>query len=403
MDSPHIVVLGGGYAGLTAAARLGEAGLSGTELPARVTLIDTKPGFVERIRMHEIAAGATPRDLGYAPFLDARGVGFLQGRAVSLDPDGREIQLRTPDGANQTIAYDWLVYALGSRTDHAGVPGAAEFARTLDTMESAREIFERAGLAAGNGERALVVGGGLTGLECAAELAERIPTLKVTIALGRDYGPNTAPGGLSADGVDHVRRVFERLGVETLEGVRVSRLESSTAHFEDGSALPYGVCVWAAGFRAPPLARSTGLTVDKLDRVVTDETLRSVSHPDILAIGDAARVAATPDRSYRMSCAAGRPMGEAAAAGLARLIAGQQPEPFAFRYSFRCLSLGREDGLIQFVDENDAPVREFWGDGRGATWKEYICRRTIAGIGLEPDLGPPPDQPPETLTRFEAG
>lgn len=397
MATPHIVVLGGGYAGLTAAARLGEA-----KLPVTVTLIDAKPGFVERIRLHEIAGGSTPRELDYAPFLDARGVGFIQGQALSLDPDSREIRLRRPDGTEPTVTYDWLVYALGSRTDRSGVPGAEDFALTLDTLEDAREIFRRAGLAAANGERTLAVGGGLTGLECATELAERIPGLAVTIALGREYGPDAGPGGLSGGGVDHVRRVFERLGVETLEGVRVSRLEASAAHLEDGSVLPYSLCVWAAGFQGGPLARSAGLAVDELDRVVTDETLRSVSHPDILAIGDAARVAATPDRAYRMSCAAGRPMGEAAAACLARLVGGEQPDPFAFRYSFRCLSLGREDGLIQFVDDNDAPVREFWADGRGATWKEYICRRTIAGIGLDQDLGAPPDKPPESFTPLKA-
>jgi hypothetical protein len=71
--------------------------------------------------------------------------------------------------------------------------------------------------------------------------------------------------------------------------------------------------------------------------------------------------------------------------------------PFEFAYSFRCVSLGRDDGLIQFVDAQDRPVEEVWTGARGARWKEYICRRPLNGVGFDDDLGPPPDTPSNVL------
>ena len=87
-------------------------------------------------------------------------------------------------------------------------------------------------------------------------------------------------------------------------------------------------------------------------------------------------------------------MGERAAKTVAARIGGMSADAFEFSYSFRCVSLGRKDGLIQFVDSRDRPVEQVWTGERGAVWKEYICRRTLAGIGFDSDLGPPPDTPP---------
>ena len=88
-------------------------------------------------------------------------------------------------------------------------------------------------------------------------------------------------------------------------------------------------------------------------------------------------------------------MGELAAKTFSSLNDGGILRPFEFSYSFRCVSLGREDGLIQFVDAHDRPVEQVWTGARGARWKEYICRRTLAGIGFDTGLGEPPDTPPQ--------
>jgi NADH dehydrogenase FAD-containing subunit len=374
----NIVVLGGGYAGLTAAARLAEAGLA-------PTLIDAKADFVERIRLHEVAAGSTPRPLPYAPFLAARGGTFRRAKVAALDADRRT--LRLSDGGS--VAYDLLVYAVGSAT--ARPPHSAG----LDSIADAR-----AALPAGGGAL-LIVGGGLTGIEAAAEFAERRPDMAVTLATGSGLRASDAPGGICRAGIAHVRDVLERLRVTILDGAWVETLAPSRARVRDGRSIAFDACLWAAGFAPPPLAREAGIAVTKSGKVITDHTLRSVSHPEIIAIGDCAEATADPGGPCRMSCAVGRPMGQAAADAVRALATGGTPASFAFGYAFRCMSLGRADGLIQFVDTQDRPTADIWTGARAARWKEYICRRTLNGIGLDPDLGPAPDTPPRP--RVAAG
>ena len=95
-----------------------------------------------------------------------------------------------------------------------------------------------------------------------------------------------------------------------------------------------------------------------------------------------------------MSCAAGRPMGELAAKTVLGPVMSSANDPFSFGYKMRCVSLGREDGLIQFVDVQDRPIEDVWIGARAARWKEYVCQRTLQGIGFEVDVGDPPDTPP---------
>lgn len=393
MENPEIVVVGGGYAGLTAAARLGEAGLGG-----RVTLIDAKDRFVERIRLHEVAAGGVPLDLAYRPFLAQRGITFVQGRVETLDPARYALSVTAAGGTPMEISYDLMVLALGSHTDRSAVPGAAEYAHALDSLEGAEAVAD---IARQNGARLLIVGGGLTGIEAAAEFAERLPGAAVTLAPGSALRAVTGPGGVSPGGMAHVRNTLDRFGVSIVEGSRVERVSAGEAVLGDGRSIGFDVCLWAAGFRPPPLARDAGLTVNAQDQIVTDTTLRSVSHPDILAVGDAAEIDGGPGGLCRMSCAAGRPQGEAAAKVVLAAVSGGDAAAFSFGYTFRCVSLGRTDGLIQFVDEQDRPAQEFWGGERAARWKEYICRRTLQGVGFNPELGPPPDEPPTTRTPLE--
>jgi len=117
VEGHRIVVLGGGYAGLTAAARIAEA-----ESDVSVSLIDRKTEFVERIRLHEVAAGSEPRDLGYREFMEGRGGAFLQGIVSAIDLDQQTLEI----GGGVALPWDTLVYALGSHTDMDSVDGARE-------------------------------------------------------------------------------------------------------------------------------------------------------------------------------------------------------------------------------------------------------------------------------------
>ncbi|MFT7572310.1 MAG: NADH dehydrogenase [Paracoccaceae bacterium] len=389
-DPHRVVVIGGGYAGLTTAARIGEA------VPnVSLTLIDAKPEFVERIRLHEIAGGSSPRHLPYKDFMTARHGRFVQAKVAGIDPNRRQVKIDRGNAGRAEIAYDTLVYAPGSYTDRHAVPGADTNATCLDTTEGSAALGDRLTKLADSGGSVLIAGGGLTAIEAACEFGERLPGLRIILAPGRNFAPGPDPGDLSRAGFDHVIATLQRLGVEISAGARIAHVHPDHAEMEDGGTIPFDVCLWAAGFLVPPLAADAGIEVTESGQVVTDSTLTSVSHPDILAVGDAAHVMTEFAGKCRMSCAAGRPMGELAAHTFTARLSGTPPGAFDFSYSFRCVSLGREDGLIQFVDATDRPVEQVWTGERGAIWKEYICRRTLAGVGFDDDLGPPPDTPPQ--------
>jgi NADH dehydrogenase len=388
----RVVVIGGGYAGLTTAARIGEQN-SGLNL----TLIDAKPHFVERIRLHEIATGSSAGHLPYAEFMSARNGRFVEARVSAIDAGNCVVHLDPRRGNPDKIEYDTLIYALGSYTDRETIPGAARFAACLDTVSGSEVLAKRLGTTAASGGTVLIAGGGLTAIEAACEFGECFPDLKVVLAPGRELGPNPEPGGLSRAGFSHVAATLHRLKVETAVGARISQLRADHAVLESGGTIPFDICLWAAGFLVPPLAANAGISTTTSGQIITNEVLISVSNPNILAVGDAAHVMVEPAGKCRMSCAAGRPMGELAAKTFVGLIDGATLQPFEFSYSFRCVSLGREDGLIQFVDAHDRPVEQVWTGARGARWKEYICRRTLAGIGFDTGLGAPPDTPPRVL------
>jgi len=383
-DSHRIVILGGGYAGLTAAARIAEA-----DSKTVVTLIDRKTEFVERIRLHEIAAGTEPRDLGYREFLDCRGATFLQGNVSAIDLDHQTLEVE----GQAAVPWDTLIYALGSFTDMDSIDGVREHAVSLDDMAACKALYAQLKNASA-GTRILIVGGGLTAFEAACEFAERHPGFDVTLAVGTQFAASSEPGGLSQSAIEHLQDVFERLNVKLVVGYRVASLHQGCATFDDGSTHSFDICIWAAGFSVPALAGQAGLTVNDAGQIQTDEVLASVSHPNVLAVGDAAEVIVEPGGRCRMSCATGRPMGELAAKTVLGRVTSSAHDLFSFGYALRCVSLGREDGLIQFVDAEDRPTNEIWIGARGARWKEYICQRTLQGVGFDVDVGDPPDTPP---------
>src|SRR3978361_1044471 len=106
--SHKVLILGGGYAGMIAAARIGAR--------AEVTLIDARPEFVQRIRLHEMLAGGAPKTLGFARWLGVRGVRFVRSRGESMEPGRQRVLARREDGSRVELGYDTMVLALGSAT-----------------------------------------------------------------------------------------------------------------------------------------------------------------------------------------------------------------------------------------------------------------------------------------------
>lgn len=365
MDSSRIVVVGGGYAGLFAALRV--AGR--TRGRAQVTLVSASPGFVERIRLHEVAAGRALPDRSLAELTRGTEIAIEHMPVERIDPERRLVV------GPRSLPFDVAVLATGS-TIEPSVPGF-EHAHTLADVAAAQALGRRVDAIA-DGGRLVVVGGGLTAIELATELAEKHPRLRVTLASSGVIG-----AGLSERARAYLASVFDLLRIERLEGVRIDSLAADAVRLVDGRSLPADAIAWCAGFRPSGLARRSGLAVSSAGQLLVDGTLRSISHPHVLGAGDAVAFADEAGGFIRMGCASAMPMGAHAADVIGDLVRGRAPRPYGFGFFVQCVSLGRRRGLVQHVDAFDRPQRWFWRGRTGALLKEAVCRFTVAALHAE--------------------
>jgi NADH dehydrogenase FAD-containing subunit len=247
------------------------------------------------------------------------------------------------------------------------VPGVAEHAHEVASRAGALRLRERlAGLAPGS--RVVVVGGGLTGVEAVSEIAEAYEDLDVALAVRGELGDWLSPAGRR-----HLRSTFGRLGVTVHEHAAVEQVRAAEVLTGDGATIPADVTVWTAGFAVHPIAAATALRVSPRGQIVVDGTMRSVSHPDVYAVGDAALAEGPLSNPLRMSCASGMPMAwQAADSIVARLTGGKLPN-MPFGYVHQCISLGRRDALIQFVTTDDRARPVAPGGRLAARYKELVC------------------------------
>ncbi|MFD7380970.1 MULTISPECIES: NAD(P)/FAD-dependent oxidoreductase [Streptomyces] len=354
----RIVVLGAGYAGAFAAGNLARR-LSPAE--TEITVVNAAPDFVERMRLHQLASGQDLTSRKLADVFAGTGVRLRLARVTAVDPERRTVAVTDEDGSGE-LAYDTLLYALGSSVAHHGVPGAAEYAFDVAGRSSALRLRERlAGLDGGG--TVLVVGEGLTGIETATELAESHPGLSVALAARGELG-----AWLSPKARRHLRGAFDRLGITVHEHTAVEAVEPTRVIVADGRSIPAEVTVWSAGFAVHPMAAAGGLEVAGTGQIVVDRTMRSVSHPDVYAAGDCAYAIGENGRPLPMSCAsAGLTNMQATAAIIARLT-GREVPATGLKYFGNHISLGRRDAIFQMVD----------GDVRSKAW--YLGGRTAARL-----------------------
>jgi NADH dehydrogenase FAD-containing subunit len=374
----RIIVLGAGYAGAIAAGRLAKR-LHREDVSIRV--VNAEPDFVERVRMHQLAVG---QDLTPRPFdqmFAGTGVELKLAEVTGVDVDRRTVAVIDAQGTEE-LEYDTLVYALGSGWNDQGVPGTAEHAHQIAGRPGALRLRQRLE-ALDAGQSVVVVGGGLTGLEAATEIADARPDLDVALVARGGLGEWLAPKGRR-----HLRKVFDKLGITVHEHTAVTGVEADRVATGDGRAIPAAVTVWTTGFAVHPIAKATALEVTGSGQIVVEETMRSVSHPDVYAIGDAAMAMGPGEKPLRMSCASGGPTAwQAADAIAARLTGGKLPN-MPLRYFNQCISLGRKEGVIQYVTADDRAVRAALTGRIAAGYKELVCKGAAWSV-TNPTLGLP--------------
>ncbi|MFC9437623.1 NAD(P)/FAD-dependent oxidoreductase [Nocardia sp. NPDC057030] len=355
----HVVVVGAGYAGVMAANRLAAVGQS----DVRVTVVNPRAEFVERIRLHEHAAGGTNAVQRRRGLLHRD----VRLRVAAVDEIGAR-SVRLDDGA--ALGFDYLVYAVGSAAA-TGVPGVEYAYRVADLAGAEALRLRLPRLPAG--ARVVVIGGGLTGIETSAEIAYRYPSLTVELV------SRSVAGWLPESSRATIEGKLVQAGVQLLTGLRVSGVRSDGV-VTDADLLPSDCTVWAGSFGVPDLALRSGLPVSADGRLRTGDTLVCVDHGRIVGVGDAVMPPGHVGEHVRMSCQAAIPMGAHGADTVLALIRGEEPEPLSLGLAGQAISLGRRDGFIQATHRDDS-ARGFTLSGRvAAVAKEQVCRWTLTSM-----------------------
>lgn len=230
-----VVVIGGGYAGTLAANHLRVRG------DIDITLVNPRPKFVERIRLHQLVAAGYDARVDYGTLL-GEGIRLVVDTATRIETAARTVSL----ASGRALDYDYVIYAVGSTgAVPATIPGAAEFAYPVAEFEHAERL--RAALSELHPSAPVtVVGAGLTGIETATELAEQ--GRNVTLVCGGRLGPS-----LSEPGRRSVAKTMAKLGVTVMETDVVTAVRADAVVFADGAVRPSAVTIWTAGFGVPEL------------------------------------------------------------------------------------------------------------------------------------------------------
>lgn len=385
----HVVVVGAGYAGVMTANRLL------AEHPGvAVTVVNPRPVFVERVRLHQVAAGSGTATHELSDLLHPRATLHV-GSAVRIEPHAVSLA----DGT--VLRCDAVVYAVGSTSGSDTIPGAEKTFAVAD-LDSATALHD-ALLQADDHTSVVVIGGGLTGLETVTELAQSHP--RHTLVLVGDPG-----AGFPANTQRYIRRRLDELGVEVLSGRRVTRVDDGSVALDDGSEIPATLVVRTAGFSVPDLARRSGLPVDEHGRLRVRDTLQAVDGTPIVGVGDSMPIVGVGDAvavegndHLRMSCQAAMPLGSHGADTVWQLLQGREPAPLSLGFVSTCISLGRDRGVVQLSARDDTPSRWAVRGRLAAPVKEAVVRGTIHSMQQQArGRSLPTRRGPDTAAREKA-
>ena len=339
----QIVVLGAGFAGLIAAIgaarKLAELKIGKPDVA--VTVVNRDRWHSIRVRNYETDLSDTrvPLDDVLGPI----GVELKIGEVSGIDCDRHEVAL----AGQPSLRYDRLVVALGSELVRPPIPGLAEHAFDIDTYDAAERLGRH--LAASPARppspgrfTALVVGGGLTGVEMATELATRLKDIaggagaRVILA---DRAPRIG-SNMGDQACDVIGEALSALGVEVRPGVTVAAIDPSGARLSSGETIAVETIVWCAGMRAHPLAASLPGEHDRFGRVAVDRFMKIGGCVDVFATGDAAAVLVDGEHPSVMSCQHARPMGRIAGHNVVCDLVGAPMIAIDIGYYVTCLDLG---------------------------------------------------------------
>ena len=378
---PHVVIIGGGFGGLSAARALANA-------PVDVTLVDRTNHYLFQPLLYQVATGVlSPADIAMPTRFLLRG----QHNATVLMAEVRAIDLERREVSADTVPlrYDYLIVATGSRHSYFGHSEWEPIAPGLKTLEDAREIrhrflaaFEAAEKVDDPAQREalltfVIIGGGPTGVE----LAGMLPTI-ARKGLRGDYrridparartillegGPRLLPAFPEPLSVRALRDL-QGLGVECRTDARVTRITADAVYIGD-ERISTRTVFWAAGNLASPLVKTMGVKTDRAGRAFVNADLSVPGHPDVFVVGDAAAVplrpAAAPVGSSDVEwvpalAAAANQMGTHAGKMIAKTVRGEPRRPFRYRNKGSLAVIGRNRAVADFGRFTVTGILAWW-------------------------------------------
>jgi NADH dehydrogenase len=350
---PRVVVIGAGFAGLTAVRTLHSSGVD-------VTLVDRNPYSTFQPLLYQVAtSGLSPSDVAYPlrAFARRNRARFRRGDLARLDTAARRVVLS--DGG--TLDYDYLILAIGVTAAFFGIPGAAEHSWSLYTRRDAVALRNRLDAALdrlseagpGSGLAVTIVGGGATGVELAGTLAElrniALPAAYPDVDRASFHVRLIEQAGSLITPFDPVLRRYayrqlQQRGVDVRTGTSISGVSHGSVTLAGGTELASDITVWAAGVAAPDLVKDLGLEQGRHGLLATGEDLRVHGQDRVFAAGDIALIEGNPVGQLAQPAIQ---LGRHAAENIQRLIAGKPTTTFRYFDKGTMATIGRRSAVVQ--------------------------------------------------------
>ncbi|MDN4059907.1 NAD(P)/FAD-dependent oxidoreductase [Massilia sp. YIM B02769] len=383
----EIVIVGGGAGGLELACKLGRK-LG----PSKVLLVDTRLYHIWKPSLHEVAAGTLDihqEGLSYQMLAHDNGFTFVYGPMTALDTNTRRITVgavRAADGEDvlheRHIEYGSLVMAVGSTSNYFGVPGAREHTISLNATEDAERFRLRLLRLMAVAEQAreerpdavaaldvVIIGGGATGVELAAELREasgvyatygfsRLQVkrdVRITLLEGAPRILAPLPERVSASAL----KLLGERGIQVVTDCRVTQIDPDKVLDNAGNVYPANLVVWAAGIRAPEFLSTLGLPTNKGGQIEVDAQLRVKGVPGVYALGDCAACIDESGKPVPPRAQAAHQQADYLLKGFLRSAAGKPVDEKPYRY--------RDYGSLVSLGKTTS-VGNLMGSLRGTSW-----------------------------------
>lgn len=383
---PHVVILGGGFAGLSAAKQLAKASV-------QITLVDKEGHHLFQPLLYQVAtAGLSAADIAEPLrhiFANQKNLTTLMDEVVNMDLESQTVELK-----HSILDYDYLIIGLGASTGYFGNNQWARYAPGLKTLDEATELrrrillaFEQAEIAKSEKEierhmNFVVIGGGPTGVELAGAVAElayhvlarefrKIDTTRATVHL-IEAGPRLVPAFKEKQS-DYTLRRLQKMGVHVHLNTKVSDITADEVIAGDQS-FEIGTVLWAAGVEGNAVARAiNSIELDRSGRILTNLDLTVSEFKNVFVTGDLAYLEDAKGKRVPGVAPAAMQMGKHAAKQILRSLKGQALKPFVYFDKGNMATIGRSSAITE--------IRNFAIRGYPA-WLAWLFVHLIFLIGL---------------------